>query len=605
MSERPSFYPERPQVRIPEVAKNYASAEVSPLPEDVKERVLGFERDLTLSEDLGLENGEHVKGLEKVWSMPTSLSIDFYPEYFLTDDGKKELRDTFSVELPENATIEDVSKALLAVDYQKTSANVVQGVFGRSRRFAENRFMDAFARNNYESLDAVENIPVATVIRKPLALVDKLIAYYKYKEYLKEQEVKLAGDASDEAVARLRMITMHRERVNTLIAPFHATVADLYDQHAQNPTEATTGAVEKLTSFRPFFERLASSPTELQQRYFSRLDKFSSGKGAATPSGDYSPLEQNAMALADTLSTTEKKPRASEYYFKDVDPEALQRVHVSTEQMKQWCEQVLREYGLLSSNTEFSFDRQDRAADGKWQVIVDPKATALSVNSKKGIMTVPGNYQQPIEEAVPVVQHEVTHVLQHENKTRVGLAITEKVGMDRASIFFEGGGMAWQFDAQRELFGNESFSAHPHYLRAIQKRLEGGSYKECVKAFFDSFVALSPEKDKRAILQEAVDRVARIFRHGGKFEDTHGYVTDSEPLVYLEQILVGQSLAEAHADELLLIGGLNIEHATELKRLGLLDTSNVFVPAKKPIDIILPEVERLIRGGSEPQKQTT
>jgi hypothetical protein len=95
---------------------------------------------------------------------------------------------------------------------------------------------------------------------------------------------------------------------------------------------------------------------------------------------------------------------------------------------------------------DYDKDRSGRAPDELWQVVDDPSVTNLSVDGQQGVIRVSFGKRGERElasltpaGAVPVLDHEFTHLIQHENKQRIGLAITDKVGMDRADIVQEAG----------------------------------------------------------------------------------------------------------------------------------------------------------------------
>lgn len=130
---------------------------------------------------------------------------------------------------------------------------------------------------------------------------------------------------------------------------------------------------------------------------------------------------------------------------------------------------------------------------------------------------------------------------------------------------------------------------YPYYPRAMAKRLEGGSYFECFKTWFESMKRYldtrkqagefeTEEAGKEALkngILTGLDRVKRLFSEGIKFANQEPYLTKSKSLSYLEQEVLTEALRRAGRLDLLDLGGINLQTLYDLKRAGLVDLSGL------------------------------
>jgi hypothetical protein len=94
--------------------------------------------------------------------------------------------------------------------------------------------------------------------------------------------------------------------------------------------------------------------------------------------------------------------------------------------------------------------------------------------------------------------------------------------------------------------------------------------------------------------KQAVNRARRIFRDGGlEFAQSTSYVTNTQPLNYLEQELIYRSLDEEDR-KFLFVGSVMIDNLKRLAGVGLVDLDKILVPKRKPIEILEPKVRELI-----------
>ena len=189
------------------------------------------------------------------------------------------------------------------------------------------------------------------------------------------------------------------------------------------------------------------------------------------------------------------------------------------------------------------------------------------------------------------IGHEIEgHALQHNNKKRIPLQLFKKVGGNRSVIFAEGGAMNNENKITEQAFGYSSLT-DADYIRAMQKRMEGGSYPECVKAFYDCTIepyklqyekGLISEPDYKnmceSTLKRAVNRTKRIFRGSTAGSEESSFITNSKNTVYLEQVQLFRAL-EAHGlEKYLYLTGANLDDLLFLMKAGLFDPNKIDEP---------------------------
>jgi hypothetical protein len=84
----------------------------------------------------------------------------------------------------------------------------------------------------------------------------------------------------------------------------------------------------------------------------------------------------------------------------------------------------------------------------------------------------------------------------------------------------------------------------------------------------------------------AVNRARRIYRSGGSvYALDNAYLTNTQPLNYLEQRLIYENLSEEQK-KLLYIGGISIQNLVRFARVGLADISKIFIPDLRPWELL-------------------
>ena len=142
----------------------------------------------------------------------------------------------------------------------------------------------------------------------------------------------------------------------------------------------------------------------------------------------------------------------------------------------------------------------------------------------------------------------------------------------------------------KEAFGFNS-PPHPHYIRAMQKKIDGGNYLDCVNAFYESTMniprqeklagTLSDEdfkKEMRKNLSLSINRAQRLFRDGSSLSSREGFLSKSKDTVYLEQVRLFRELKKHGLEKYVFIGGANLNALTFLLRSGFLNPEDIKTP---------------------------
>ena len=265
---------------------------------------------------------------------------------------------------------------------------------------------------------------------------------------------------------------------------------------------------------------------------------------------------------------------------------------ISAQDAKQLVELALDAYGVLSKEDATSYDshQEGYADDGGWQVILENRASA-EVRSKQRVVVLPDK-EVALRRALQVfVGHEVEgHVLQEINREQFPLELVQKSRTDRWVSFYEAGSMNSENAAAEAIFDDQKIP-HTGYLRATQKRLEGGSYIDCVEAFYnvlrDEYVDL---REKKLISEEqfekfcrddvkiAMSSAMRLFRQTENLDGGDGVVTNAKDLVYLEQRMLFEELRKAGKEDYAYISGVNAQTLADLARAGLLKLEQIQRP---------------------------
>lgn len=568
------LYPERAFLRADkeiERLQRIENGEIKKLEltEDEKEQVFEFENGL----------GEQ---LEQVFDIKVN-SITIYPEYFLTDAGREEFskRAGFDVE---GGNAEEV---ILFLYKNRDKLNLLKGkdlsdLAGRTRAYDEEKLLEQLQKKldkegNVDFSD-IQNPKRVSILLNPENALDKI---QKLREFKRKIVKNNNFGTSDSAKAKERIISIYKRRVNELIVgQFNSGV--LVKNLAESLGDNELTAEEKgLIDISHGLNNFVKS--------YSRYDKLIFG--AAREYDETKQENQIGLQIQQYADQIEKKyldneiSKDGKLLEKGLDPKKVFKEDVLCEKFVVWEEQFLEQYNEKSSfpSSEYDPKRKGPAPDGKWQFIADKRYPSMAVDSKQKVIKSGISPKSIAETLGTLLGHENVHFLQAINQPLLKLRLFQKVGGDRRLIFSEGGAMSMEDMVCRDIFGFENIP-RPHYIRAMQQKIKGGSYVDCAKAYYESILAVLREKKKinlineeefieeaRTALKTAIKSSKRLFHDGDSFESNAPFLTHSKDTVYIEQLAVMDKLKARGLEKYAFIRGANVEMLGDLAEIGLLD----------------------------------
>jgi|WetSurMetagenome_2_1015567.scaffolds.fasta_scaffold05184_1 hypothetical protein len=590
--ERRPLYPERASAGSEILIDTLKKIEAGELPkieltENEKKKLFEYEN------SLGSE-------LQEIYSI-NSITSKFYPEYFLTPKGKKDFLETVGIEI-EGENPEDVQLFLMKNReiIKKMDPAKRRTLSGKTESHSEKRLLGLLLSTLDENGNiSIEEMPAPqkiVLLLTPEKSLDKIKKLREFKKKLKDEKNIDDLDSENLKKAREKILELYLRRTNQLITDRFSS-AVLVGQLKQSLGADALSSKEKelLASFSGI------SSSELNYSKFDRFihgaDKTYDERGARIQVSkeilDYAnALEQDY--IENEINKDEKIKQLG------LDPEKIFDANISVEVFSKLAEEILEHYGQKSAlpSEEYNPNRAGSAPDEKWQFVVRPEYSSMSVNSKQKIIK-SGIKPKTISETFAVLLgHEIEgHFIQNLNRDQIKLKLFEKVGSDRTQIFAEGGAMLVQDEISKHAFGYRTIP-HPHYIRAMVKKLEGGNYIECVQAFYESALkkikakkerGLSNEAEfKNEILEElelAINRTRRLFRDSEDLGIKSPLLTTSKDTVYLEQSILLEKLKKEGMEKYAFMNGANLKTLITLSEIGLLDLEKIKAPDYYALEI--------------------
>lgn len=592
--DRQPLYPERPSEGIEAKIQKLADFEAGRA-----EKI-----PLTEGERKEIQDREEILGatLEKIFFI-TSKETTVYAEYLLTPEGKKDIETTLGVSLGEIETVEDAERVL----YQMTphvaglESKVRSDLSGRSSRYSAQRVFTEFQlaqKSGQMDASSIGTPRPVTLYLAPEEMVKKLSALEKFKGCLKQYEdIMDDPKRSEQSKQVLRgVLRLYQTRVNEMLVGIKRDALGLAHKQAVVSDAGLIGKEHELLN--------RAVGTGNADRTLARYDKFLFGATTEyDESGERRQVGQELSVFADQFeddymkSILEKEAGIRE---KGLDGVKIAEKTFGEGEFTPLAEETLRAYGLLSDEpaTEYVKERPGPAGDNRWQFVVREEYGTMAVNGKQKVVTC-GKDAQSVAGLVSIMlAHEIEgHVLQNENKSKIPLRMFRRMGSGRSVIFSECGAMNNQDAVSQEAFGYAS-PPHPHYIRAMEKKLQGGNYQECMKAFYDSAMKgpslmkslgkMNEEewgKQSQRHLKTAIDRTRRLFGPNADLASGDGQLTKSKDTVYLEQVKLYQELKKHGLEKYVFVGGANLDVLLFLMESGFLNPEDIMQPKQHSLEI--------------------
>lgn len=579
------IYAERASLRISneiERIKKIENGEIKKveLTNEEKERVLELEDSL----------GEK---LEKIDAVKIKQNL-FYLEYFLTLEGKKDFFDIVGMKI-EGESIQELENFILKNRsiFKSIERRALLNLTGRSRIFSEektvNSILETMDDNGKIDIDKLNNPPRTKIIINPGEIFEKIRKLRKFKKELRKESSKKKNDNFEIAIAIIQ--NLYRKKTNTMIAK-HAH-AGIWANELSEKKDGEINLTEDEINLSDSTFKLAES-----EEVFSRYDRFMHGaEFEYNKNGLRVQVGHELMACADRVEEkllNNELKREEKIKEKGLAPEKIDEKSITVREFSEWTEGLLELYDEKSIYPAEEYDpkRKYAAKDNKWQFVARKEhKKSMSTNSKKKIIKSDTENKSVVKVLATLLGHEFTHFIQAKNKEKIKLHLfNEKMGGFRSEIFDEAGAMTIENDITLELFGYEN-CPKPHYIRAMAKKIEGGTYMECVKTYLESAsksllikkqASLINEKEFKKKLKEitrtAVIVTKRLFHGGSTLDSKSVYLTKSKDTVYAEQVIVMEKLRKSGLEKCAFVGGMNLDTLADLMKIGLISLDKIEKP---------------------------
>lgn len=597
-SARRPLYPERPSSGIESKLRQLADfesgkAEKIPLSPEEREEISALEDTLGST-------------LEKIFEI-TPKTASLYADYLSSDEGRADFEAIAGKPLGSyGSSAEDAMRALYAAapDLAAIDTKKLSGLCGRSRDWNEQKLFERLSASMLDDggirVGTSDNPIIAKIQLTPEKTLAKLSALRQFKSQLRgyeeSLESRLAKKSASFRSVLSGIINIYRIRVNHMLAD-NASAAFAIEQKRKSLGDAA------LSEDEVSILKLVSG-TEDPEKNLSRYDKFINGAATGYRS------DQQRVQVDDALIRFAEEfegeyvsslvLRREQIEAAGLDQEKLFSETIPAAQVENLAQEVLDSYGLLSEHNAESYspDRPGPAPDGKWQFVTSDASRTMSIHGKQKVIHC-SRKNQSAATLIPVtLAHEIEgHVLQYENKSKIPLRLFKKLGSGRTDIFAECGAMSNQDAVSRQAFGYSS-PTHPHYIRAMARKLAGGDYAECLEAFYESALkgprlqqtigSLSREdfrKQAEKNLKLAINRTKRLFCEGADFSSREASLSNSKDTVYLEQVRLFQKLKEYGLEKYAFVLGADLNTLIFLMKSGFLDPSDIQQPKYQSLEI--------------------
>lgn len=525
----------------------------------------------------------------------------FYPEYFLTEEGRIDFKETVGIEI-EGENIEQIkyflskNRAIL----NETDGKLLAKLVGNSKSFSEESLLkklrEDIDENGKLELGEALNPERLYVVLNPENALDKIQSLRDFKSDIginNAQSYHGNSESENLAFAKEKIKDLYRKKANVMIASEAHIAAWANQLSLIVGGEGLSAEEEKLSGMYKGMQSF--------EKTLARYDRFVHGSDIEYD--EKGMKMQMGRELDQYISVIEEKcihgelERDECIREKGLDPVKLEQKNIDLKTFTDWTDKLLEAYGEKSSFSGEDYDpkRLGPASDGKWQFVARDSFKSMSVNAKQKVIK-SGTKNKPITDTLAtLLGHEGTHFVQALNQSKAELKLISEIGGDRSVIFSEGGAMMVESLVTKELFGFE-YNPHPHYIKAMKKRLEGGTYLECAKAFYDSALKIVEMKRDKGILDEkrfseevdywlriALDRAKRLLHGNEDFAGRQTYLTKSKDTVYAEQAIIMEKLKKAGMEKYAFIKGVNLDALATLAEIGILNLSDIQEPKLEPI----------------------
>lgn len=545
-----------------------------------------IEKPLALTEQEKVEFFAFEKKLGEELESINSISpenVDFYLDYFASPEGRHDFESIVGINLDDRN--QEVWELVLSVQTAEALNQVDSKerakLAGRSRKWAESQLFDELAKTR----DAEGNInpqgvkghQKIKIFLTPQLNLQKINALREFKDKLKKERSNISSDSKNMQEALIGILDLYQFCTNTFISSQARQAASLKTKESLLGSNVLTDDEKEILK-----QVHLGSNSDLA---LSRYDKMI--WGASSEHDDHKNHPQISKELSVFVDEYEKEyfsyleNKNTRIKEKGLDPQKLQAKNITAEQFKGCAEEILAAYNLLKD------ENNDQSVG--WQVEVSIGYSACSVNGKLKLVKLPAQ-NRSAEDLIAKLAHEVEgHALQHNNKSKIPLKILEKLGTGRSDVLAECGAMNNEDATTREAFGFATMPK-PNYIRAMERRLLGGSYVDCVAAFYQNSLYglklrlgsgdLLPEEFEKACnaeLEFAINRTRRLFPSGASIEKGTT-LADSKNTAYLEQVKLYREFKQHGLQKYIFLVGMTLDALLFFMKIGIIKSQDIDQP---------------------------
>lgn len=537
--------------------------------------------------------------LEKIFEMNTREAV-FYAEYFLSEEGKKDFESIVGRPIgTTEGSAQDIERALCeaAPFIEKLDAKKRGSLVGHSRDYSEKLLLEQLLQTRgadghitAENINAPIRVQMLLSSKESLAKITALKKFKgQIKHYAETSDILMAEKSDEFKWVLSGVLELYQSRVNEMLVESKVESFSLKRKADILGEDSLTEDERTLLS--------QAVGTQNIEANVSRYDKFLFGAASEYDvAGQRNQIGEGLKKFADQFEeeyVTSVILRNEQIKGKGLDSEKIADATIPVEEVEKLAEETLRAYGLLSEQpaSEYTSDRSGPAPDNKWQFVARDEFKTMAVDGKRKVIKC-GRGNQAVASLVSVtLAHEIEgHVLQNENKSKIPLRLFKRMGSGRSTIFSECGAMSNQDVVSRDAFGYAS-PPHPYYVRAMQKKLEGGDYLDCLEAFYESSlkaIRLQKELEKTSeeefgkqcekSLRLAINRTKRLFQGSPDLSSVNHSLARSKDTVYLEQVKLFQELKKRGLEKYVFVGGANLDALMFLMKSGFLNPEDIQKP---------------------------
>ena len=570
-------------------------------------------------------------------------SYSFYPEYFLTESGQKNLKDIFGIK--NSKKFKGIEDAILWL--YKNSAKlsgkrleerkVKQTTRKKSIKYIADTIEEFLLENideetgevnikgkelpaNFirykknsraESIGDLAHPERVAILVNDKDLLAKILKYRSLRKKIKKNIARLERMIGKSRIentrtnmdrAKILVLNLYLKKINLAITHLYPHAIAIWQKEGFRGSKSLSKTEKKIVKIVGNFDNY--------EKNISRFDRFQYGAASEYNNGKREQISFNLQDYCDDIRKIYFDNEIKELKKKNIFEKKIEVADYQAMAIK-----LMENLGIKTSD-EMSkiIDNDTPARDKLWRVAIDKTKKSMGVNPTGKCLVLDNRKKSLYQVFCVALAHEFTHIYQNINKANINLKIFAEIGGDRGTVFSEAGAKMMEDKMSNKLFGVSDLP-HPHYVTAMLTRLKGGDYFECVESFYDSAKKVSEQKKQYRLsagenpevvqadfgeeckenLRTALSRIKRIFRPKVvSLNSKSGYLTNSKATAYLEQLIVVSELQQSNKAFYTFVGGLNLDNILALTKIGIINQDFINkVKSQKLDEKLIAEIKKI------------